>query len=361
VPVTSALVYLREFSAPLLAVVIGIDVGRTWSFRTIGLCFLSSAMLSMLLSLVEYCYPIDFYGLTNAVNYYQLKYSQNPGTNIFYTPADVVLNETSNFFNVTGGEADTGWSNFRFGGTVMHPISMAYVLALFGLLAVSLRQAYWLFLIVPMMLLIGVKGASILLIGCLALYFVWTTVHNVKLLSTFAALLAIAYVGYGLWVGIQNQDFHVIGFLGGFNSLISTPWGHGIGAGGNLSAKAVSGFHWTGAGGFQSAGADFALESAVGVLFYQMGVASFVIFATFLVLLAKAPLGQSSRFVLPQRSDLMFFALGAIAINGVFQEEAYAPYAAGMLMLFCGVLIGNGRRYSMSESSIVRNSRSMAG
>jgi len=212
-----------------------------------------------------------------------------------------------------------------------------------------------------MLLLIGVKGASILLIACLVLYYVWITVRNAKLLAITGLLMASVYIASGIYLGIQNQDFHVIGFLGGVDSLIAMPWGHGIGAGGNMSSRAASGFHWTGSGGFQSAGADFALESAVGVLFYQMGAASIVIFAVFLVLLAKAPLGGgSARFVLPHRTDLMFFALGAVAVNGVFQEEAYAPYAAGMILLCCGVIIGNGRRHSMSEASFARTYRSVA-
>lgn len=359
VPATSALVYLREFAAPLLAVVIGIDIGRKWSFRVIGLGFLYSAVPSLALSLVEYCYPIDFYNLINAVSYYQLKVSNAPGAaNVFNTPEDVILNETATLFNLSGGEtAGTGWTNFRFAGTVMHPISNAYVIAVAGLLAVSLKHSPWLFVVLPMLLLIGVKGAVLLMIACLVLWMVWRIMRNAKILAAAGLIMAIAYVSSGIYLGMQNQDFHVIGFLGGFNSLISTPWGHGLGAGGNMSAQAASGFRWTGNGGFQTAGAEFALESAVGVLFYQMGVASIVVFAVFMVLLIKAPLGFSARYVLPKRTDIMFFALGAIAVNGIFQEEAFAPYAAGMLMMFCGVLIGNGRRQSVSEASVVQTRR----
>ncbi len=54
---TSALVYFREFTSPAFAVLVGLDVGRKWGYRTIGLCLLVSAVLAIVLGVVEYLHP----------------------------------------------------------------------------------------------------------------------------------------------------------------------------------------------------------------------------------------------------------------------------------------------------------------
>jgi hypothetical protein len=135
--------------------------------------------------------------------------------------------------------------------------------------------------------------------------------------------------------------------------LFSDPLGHGIGVGGNLSRNAAAGFSWK---HFQAeGGVSFALESSVGVLFYQMGVASASVFAVFAMLLRYAPF-DAAAFAkrLPNRYALMFIVLGTVAVNGVFQEEAYAPTAAGILTLFCAVIIANGNRPVESLVSAVK-------
>ena len=94
----------------------------------------------------------------------------------------------------------------------------------------------------------------------------------------------------------------------------------------------------------QHAGAaDVGLESAVGVMIYQMGVGSVVVFAALVRLLQKAPLGTAPR---PGAAptDLLFIGLWIGMTNGVFQEEAYSPYAVGLLVLFCAIIAANGRR-----------------
>jgi hypothetical protein len=165
----------------------------------------------------------------------------------------------------------------------------------------------------------------------------------------------VVYTAYGIVTGLSVNDFHVLGFLGGVRGLMTNPVGHGIGVGGNLSANANAGFKWTGEGGFTSIGPDFALESAVGVLIYQMGLASVAVFAVFVALLRAAPIGFAvvrngvARMV-TRRQDVLFLAMAMVVVNGIFQEEAYAPYAAGLLTLLCGIVVANGRRPSLIHS-----------
>lgn len=357
---TSAIVYFREFASPIFAGIIGIEIGRVWGFRTIGMCLLYGSILALLANLIEYFYPIDFYAMINEVRFLQLKNTMNPTANTFYTPEDIATSYTGVFFNITGASAQDYPNSFRFAGTIINSISNAYVLSVLAILAIALKRSYWLLLIMPMLIMVGVKGANILLITSLVLYVIWSITQNRRLLIIAGLVISVSYVAFGLYVGSRNNDFHVIGFMGGFRSLLHVPVGHGIGVGGNMSLAAAKGLKWTGQGGMVNAGVDFALESAVGVLIYQMGVAAFSVLAVFIAFLWKAPLGDLGLMPLPQisarikrgdkiwiaRSDIIFFGLAMVMVNGIFQEEAYAPYAAGLLILLAGVLIGNQYRDS---------------
>ena len=43
----------------------------------------------------------------------------------------------------------------------------------------------------------------------------------------------------------------------------------------------------------------------------------------------------------PRQQLLLPIALGWVVANGVFQEEAFSPYALGLIALFCGVVYSN--------------------
>jgi len=172
-------------------------------------------------------------------------------------------------------------------------------------------------------------------------------------------VLMVAYITFGIKQGIATNDFHVLGFLGGVNGFVHNPIGRGLGVGGNLSATASAGFHWEGEGGFMATGADFALESAVGVLIYQMGIGGLAILAVFIVLLQPASFGKeviqrTGKVIIPQRQDMLFLAVATVMVNGVFQEEAYAPTGAALLALLCAVIIINGERSAVQLSATER-------
>ena len=353
---TSALVYFRTFTSPLFAVIVGLDLGRAWGFKTIATAFIFSVVVSIGLSILEYAIPLDYYGWMNEVSYYQLKWGLSPDGPSFWVPQDIVNAFTNVFFNVAGtSPSESVTTTFRFGGSIITPTSFAYILSVVGLVAVSLRRSAWLLVILPLMFLDGAKGASLLLILSLLVWMVWALTANKPMVLICGLILIVAYVSFGLISGFRNEDYHVVGFMGGVHSLASTPFGHGMGVGGNMSAQAAAGFKMDGPGGFTKLGADFALESAVGVLFYQTGFASIFMFAVFIGLLYAAPLGElrGDRLV-PVRRDILFFAVAMIMVNGIFQEEAYSPYTAGTIMLLCSVLIGNGRRPSAIYSALTR-------
>jgi hypothetical protein len=351
---TSAMVYFRNFTAPLFAVLIGLDLGRTWGFKTVATAFIFSVVLAIGLGLIEYFDPLDYYAWTNEVTFYQLRYTAEPQD--FYAPADIVRHFTNAFMNISGSSRDGPLQTFRYGSSIITPTSFAYVLSVVSLTAVSLRRSSWLVVTVPMMFLLGAKGASLLLIISLILWWIWELTCSKPMVVVSGVLLAIGYVTFGITVGLDNNDYHVIGFLGGVHGLMSNPLGHGLGVGGNLSAAAQAGFKMDGPGGFTHVGAEFALESAVGVLLYQTGIASVLVFAVFIAVLSAGPLGElRGNQLRPVRQDIIFFAVATIMVNGVYQEEAYSPYAAGMIMLLCSCAIANARRPHAVYKSVVRS------
>ena len=347
---TSAAIYFRFFATSLFAALVGLDLGRAWGLRTLGSAFIFSMFLAICLGIIEYCIPLDYYDWVNEVTYWQLKWTKQPlAQNLFYVPADIVKAFTEVFFNVAGTEHSYGeTTTFRFGGPIITPTSFAYSLSVTGLSAFSVRRSAWLLVILPLMALEGAKGASFLLALSVVMYVVWALTSSKRKVVISGVVLSVGYIASALIVGLQSNDYHTAGFLGGVHSLASNPLGHGIGVGGNMSAEANAGFKME---RFLREGADFAVESAVGVLFYQVGIVSVLYLLVFLTLFWAGPMGERrGNRMIPARHDIWFFATAMIMVNGIFQEEAYSPYAAGMVVLMCSCVIGNGQRQRLLHS-----------
>ena len=343
-PVSSVATYFRNAASPLLMLLIGLDVGRAWGLRTPATCLLASLALGLGLVTLEVADPEWYYRAIGAIDYMNLKYQ--PKENAvwaFYSARDVVEFRTSVLFNVTASASSL--ASFRFGGPNMHPISYAYVLAIGALVGVALRQWWCVPLGAVLLVMVGVKGALLLLLMSLALYAVRALAGRTAAVAA-GAVLACAYVAFGFTFGLAHGDFHVIGFLGGLKGFIAAPQGHGIGVGGNLSATGAV-LKITDWEKFQKSGADFAMESAVGALLYQMGVGLLaVLYAFWRTVRAFPSAGPQARDARP--ADVVGIAAAMCMVNGVFQEEAYAPYGLGLLLLLAGLAIA-GRHLAHTE------------
>ena len=84
---------------------------------------------------------------------------------------------------------------------------------------------------------------------------------------------------------------------------------------------------------------DIAVESAAGVLLYQMGVAGLAVIAIYLWLARTA-----WRLFGALRAPALALTAASIVIilvNGLFQEEAwFAPLALGLALAFAGLTFG---------------------
>jgi len=243
--------------------------------------------------------------------------------------------------------ADLGLHALRLVGPNFHSISFAYALAFFSVVLTAGRHWWFALIALPLLIVIGSKGALIFVLLIIAALALTRGFRGNSLLWCYAAVLAI-YAALGILLGIRIQDYHVIGFFGGLNGFLRNPLGYGIGSGGNLSVDA-SAINWN---QYQHLGeADIALESAVGVLLYQMGI-----FGIFLLCV----LGWLALrlWALHVRSNDRLLAVGALAlltiiVNGIFQEEAlFAPLALGLICALAGLLFGRAYRASVSPRPV---------
>ncbi len=338
-----AIISFRQVSAMLFSLLIGLRLGQSWGYRTAVICFLMTVFISLIPTVLEMSDPVWYLRLVNATDFVNLKNSGLRADAYYFDVHSVIEAQMSSWFN--SPLLSTGEGSFRFGGPNMHSISYAYVLSISELILISVGR----FELLPVLLFFsynaGVKGPTVLFAITIGLYMLWYFTRSKRLLVATTLGFSAFYVIYGVQTGVAIGDFHSLGFMGGVYGFLSNPLGHGLGAGGNLTTK-VSTEYWQ---KMQAAGAaDTGLESAVGVMLYQLGIGCFAIFTALIALLRAAPFGTAPvRRAAP--TDLLFIGLWIGLINGVFQEEAYSPYAVGLLVLFCGILVANGRRRAVFQ------------
>jgi hypothetical protein len=132
----------------------------------------------------------------------------------------------------------------------------------------------------------------------------------------------------------------VIGFIGGLKGFFAQPFGRGIGVGGNLSLN-MTGIDWSRS---QELGyTDIAVESAIGVILYQMGIFGIAVLGAIVWIAMRL-----WRIFLQSRERVYAVAalgLITITVNGIFQEEAlFSPLAFGLVIAFAGLLMGRSYR-----------------
>lgn len=222
---------------------------------------------------------------------------------------------------------------FRLQGPNFHSISFAYALALMGVVRLAAGRPFAMIASLPLLVVIGSKGAIVLSLLAAAALLVFAATRARPAFTVLLGFLAVYSAG-AIAVGIAYGDYHVVGLFGGLNAFLKNPIGGGLGAGGNLSIDMTQ-VDWSRS---QALGqTDLAMESAVGVLLAQMGIAGLLVW---LVPVAIA----WAAFKIARPGTLLTaaaFAIPIVAANGLLQEEAlFAPLAMGTCMLLAGLAIG---------------------
>lgn len=242
---------------------------------------------------------------------------------------------TTNFFNLPM-LGDVFPKVFRIGGPNFHNVSFAYGLSVISVWLLFNKRWLLPLLALPLLLVIGSKGAMVLLVFGLFVRLAAPLV-GVRLTLIATLLGAFCWVAGSILFGMRTGDYHVLGLFAGLRDFLDNPLGVGLGFGGNLSSTSVD-VNWQLA---QAEGAaDTPMESAIGVMLYQMGIGSLV-FLGFLAAMARTAWRSYARGA--DFSVLfLFLAVVIVSANAVLQEEAFfSPLALGLCLLLGGASLGS--------------------
>ncbi|WP_298352566.1 hypothetical protein [Rhodoblastus sp.] len=342
----SAVVYMRNIGTPILLFQMFLIVAAR---HELALPRLVVVLLGLMIGAgyTEVLAHDLWLDLTNGWHYLALSYADNASSlktldeanRSGVVPVNLVDYGRTDLFN-SPMFAALHLTVLRLEGPNLHSISFGYALAaLLSFAAIHRRRAAAL-LAAPLLLLTSAKGPLMLAVFTLVFHEAarrWDPRTALKIL----ALALAAFAVFALAFGFRNGDYHVLGLIGGLNGFIKNPVGHSLGEGGNLSFASFNVIDWS---KFQREGAaDVAVESAVGVMLFQLGVAAVAAFA-FYAWIARTALSLFEH----ARAPALAFATGAIAttmVNGLFQEEAYfAPLALGLVMGLAGLSLGAADR-----------------
>lgn len=352
----AAAIYLRNIVLPIFLFQLSLLTAATYEVRVTPF-FVTIAVILIVCGYSEFAFRDFWLEITNGEAFWRFEEIKATNSGIWEkemrTTGNVFVDLKDRFsfsFLNTPLLEGLGLSNIlRIFGPNMSPISFGYGIAFFGLFLFSVGYRLLAIVALPLVIFCSVKGALILIL------FVSMAWLSTRLLGAVATLVLglvalILYAILGIYTGLQIEDYHVLGFMGGWNGFLQNPFGRGLGVGGNLS-EGYSSIDWSAA---QQAGAvDGAVESAVGVLLYQMGIAALVPLGFYLAMALKAWRLYAFSGLLTQ--GLAAFGVMIVLVNGIFQEEAlFAPPALGLLMCLAGLVIGNAIR-SSAACSMNRN------
>lgn len=235
---------------------------------------------------------------------------------------------------------------FRVGGPTFHSISFAYALSIVSVWLLFNRRWVLPLAALPLLLIIGSKGAVALLIFGVFVR-IAAPALGVRLSLTLMTAGAALWVAGSIAVGLRTGDYHTLGLIAGLRDFLDNPLGVGLGLGGNLSTDAVN-INWEQS---QAQGAaQVPMESAIGVMIYQMGIGALA-YAAFLISVVRAS-WKAYRNTGEFGVLFLFVGVVGIAANAVLQEEAFfSPLALGFCLLLGGATLGRlwgarGRRPS---------------
>jgi hypothetical protein len=335
-----AIIYMRNLGLPILLfqTCLVIACRTPLAMREIASALLASLILCGYFEL----FAIDWWlTLTNGWTYWHLaammrdpheaeRFARETGQ-VALGVKDFLM---SSLFN-TNLFGDLNITVVRLQGPNFHPISYGYAIAILAAFVAAHGRVLLPLAAVPLLLIIGAKGALIVFVLSLVFSLV-ARVYTGFLLPLGLGLTLAAYAVFAFNTGLASGDYHVLGLIGGINGFLSNPIGHTLGQGGNFSTNFAE-IDWS---KYQHMGAaDVAVESAIGVLLFQMGVAGFGLLAIYLWMARTA-----WRLFKAWRAPALAFSASAIAIilvNGLFQEEAlFAPLGLGLVLSLTGLTFG---------------------
>lgn len=328
---TDAIIYLRNFSGPIFMFMIGCYLGNARFVISAILIILIGALI---VGYAEILTRPGWYENIGAVYFLRAKFS---GFSFDFTSADDVMAYLNVSFLNLPWLGEKGFDTYRLLGPNLHPISFGFSLSLLILLCIASGRRFLAIAGLPPAVLVGAKGALVTLAVSVGALVIWRLSRSERVTVSAVVIALVGMLAAAFAYGIAIGDYHVIGFLGGLDGLRTWPFGHGIGAGGNLSSEFRE-VNWSDA---QRYGVSVAVESAIGVAIYQLGVLAFA-WTAFWLATGFAMLRVGAR-----NTDPLALASGAALLAtifvGVLQEESmFSPTALGFYAMLAGAVLMRG-------------------
>lgn len=337
----TAIIYLRNIVTPLLLFQICLVVFARQPVR-VGPALSALAVMAVFCGLAEFLARDLWLAATNGQAYWDA----GGGANWMTLAYDKAARETGlvatgltdtfriAFFN-SPLLADFEIEVMRLFGPNMHAISFAYALSFFCIFSLYRGRFGLAALLFVLMVLTSAKGPLIMFIIVAGGWAVFRLL-GAYLAFAVTSLALAAYAVLGVIIGLDIEDYHVLGLMAGLLDFPAWPIGWGIGSGGNLNPDFAT-IDWSAA---QGAGrTPFAVESSVAVLLHQLGIFAFAVVAFYVW--TSWRLMKLARLTGNDLHAAAALGLLSMVVNGLFQEEAYfAPLALAMYLGLAGMILG---------------------
>ncbi len=338
-----AIVYFRNTITPVACFYIAL-VAASWYRLDLDKGLVWVGAIAIAYGYCELFFTFDFLALFNGDHYVERQMVRQIETGYW----EQTLRETGfvlrnlndvmmvTFFN-TPLFGDIFPKVFRLAGPNFHSIAFAYLLAITSVWQLCRGRWHLPLLAFPLLVVIGSKGAMVLMLLAIMTRIGLTVLKPRSVLLLFF-IGAVIWISAALVLGLRSADYHVLGFLAGLRDFARNPLGQGLGLGGNLSSSVANKLDWNVA---QATGAaEVPVESAVGVLLYQMGIGSFLFFGFLIALALKC---RALFFAHGEGRFLFgFISITVIGVNAILQEEAvYSPLALGLCLILVGHALGS--------------------
>lgn len=307
--------YLRLLSVPFIMFFNGILLARFSHERALKIILGLLLILITTVALWQFFFPRQVTYLLNDQNYFYLKSG-------FSSIDDLLKNYRTSFLNIAGFP-----EVYRVSSIIKSIISYGYIVVILAVFLFFKNRKILMFVFVLIAVItVGSKGATLLMFLCLFFYVIR---KKIRLSLVLSLLVFSVFWALFIYSGYKANNEHLIGFVSGFRYLDTL--GNGLGFSGNLSDIRLSAWnggplpdlgYWT---RFQNGS-----ESVFGVLFSSLGIVAFLfIFLALTLVLHIYRVLEKVNIEVAILCLLLFF-------QGIFQEEAFSPYAYGLVMFLAG-------------------------
>ncbi|WP_211014455.1 hypothetical protein [Maribacter sp. MMG018] len=319
--VMNSVVYLRLYVAPILYLLAGIYFSNRLELPFLNNNMKGLFIICVIITALQFLFPLIVSFFLNDLSYFGIKVGVDNWEEL------LAFYRKKRLFNISWFDVKLA----RIGSLIKSIISLGYFLSILGVYFFWPYKKGRLFLIFILMVLsVNSKGAFLVIFFSMLLYFL---MYRINLSKNLAFMIYFIINVLLVYLGIYSRNEHIVGFFSGIEYLPTI--GNGLGFGGNLSSSLVSNYsgsplpdlgYWT---RFQNGS-----ESVFGVLFSSLGIMSLFYIYYFADTIKKLFRLFDSSTV---QVNILKILTIVLFVQGIYQEEAFSPYAFGLVMFLVGL------------------------